>query len=145
MSPKRRIKRRIFILGLVALMGAGCGDATEPINVPNTPNTNSSASVEIRASEFNKPAQKGDGGAVKAPASFAPDTPAPIITSPAPGKAPVAAPVSSCDCPSGDLDCKDFDDQDAAQEVFDCCMEQYGYDKHRLDRDHDDVACEANR
>lgn len=50
----------------------------------------------------------------------------------------------SCYCPSSDVDCGDFSTHDAAQEVFDCCLELKGSDVHRLDgNDNDGLACES--
>lgn len=67
------------------------------------------------------------------------DSPKPTNTAPA----PTPAPAPSCNC-SSDLDCSDFASHDEAQEVHDCCMEQVGYDFHRLDgNDNDGLACES--
>ena len=67
-------------------------------------------------------------------------TPTPTIT-PTPWRPP-PTPIPACDC-SGDLyNCTDFTTQVAAQACFDYCMQEVGYDVHKLDRDEDGIACE---
>ena len=87
------------------------------------------------------------------PADGAVEVPtAPIVTTPTPKSAPVQAPAPvpepapapSCYCPSADVDCPDLGSRSNAQAVFNCCMDKYGYDYHRLDRDSDGLACESN-
>jgi len=64
-------------------------------------------------------------------------TPTPTIT-----PRPPPTPIPTCDC-SGDIyNCTDFTTQAAAQACYDYCMQEVGYDVHRLDRDDDGVACE---
>ena len=69
-------------------------------------------------------------------------TPAPTPTiTPTPWRPP-PTPIPTCDC-SGDIyNCPDFTTQAAAQACYDYCMQEVGYDVHKLDRDGDGMACE---
>lgn len=52
-------------------------------------------------------------------------------------------PAAPCQC-TGDLyNCSDFDYHWQAQQCYDYCMQQAGYDVHRLDSDKDGIACES--
>jgi len=46
-------------------------------------------------------------------------------------------------CSSNFYNCRDFATQHEAQQVFDYCMAQVGFDVHRLDGDNDGIACET--
>ena len=39
--------------------------------------------------------------------------------------------------------CTDFNSQNEAQAVYDMCLDQVGYDIHKLDSDGDNIACES--
>lgn len=58
--------------------------------------------------------------------------------------APAPKPAPACSCPVADVDCPDLGSHANAQAVYECCMDKYGYDYHRLDRDKDGLACESN-
>ncbi len=69
---------------------------------------------------------------VKKETVVAPPAPKPVVTAP------------SCNCPAADLDCTDFDTQEEAQAMHDCCVATKGWDSHRLDgNDNDGLACES--
>lgn len=50
---------------------------------------------------------------------------------------------SSINCSSNSYNCSSFKTQSEAQNVFDYCMKQVGYDVHKLDRDGDGKVCET--
>ena len=50
---------------------------------------------------------------------------------------------SPCDCSGNIYNCSDFSTQSEAQRCYEYCLEQKGYDVHRLDRDKDGIACES--
>jgi len=54
---------------------------------------------------------------------------------------PTRRPV--CGCWSNLYKCSDFATQSAAQQCFDYCWQQVGFDVHRLDGDDDGEACES--
>ncbi len=68
------------------------------------------------------------------------EIPKETITEPTP---PLEIEVDLCDCQSNLFNCSDFSTHAEAQEIFDCCYEQVGYDVHKLDRDGDGSACES--
>lgn len=69
-------------------------------------------------------------------------TPTPT-PAPTPTYRPPPTPIPTCDC-SGDIyNCSDFTWQWQAQVCFDYCMQEVGYDIHKLDRDNDGMACEG--
>lgn len=71
------------------------------------------------------------------------DTSSTPTDDPEPTTAPSTT-TASCSCPSNDLDCGDFATHAEAQAIHDCCMDQVGYDVHRLDgSDNDGQACES--
>ena len=91
----------------------------------------------------------------KAPPPLPTSTATPTHTStPRPTATPTCTPTPTktatpteqpevCSC-SGDIhNCSDFDTQAEAQACFDYCLAEVGYDVHRLDADHDGVACES--
>ena len=41
------------------------------------------------------------------------------------------------------VNCDDFYSQEDAQQAYDSCMEEVGYDVHRLDNDGDGIVCEG--
>lgn len=51
-------------------------------------------------------------------------------------------PTPACRCDRNLYDCKDFENQETAQECFDYCYEDHG-DVHYLDMDEDDKVCEG--
>ena len=77
----------------------------------------------------------------------------PTATSPPPTITPTAtiiiqptqsAPGNCNTCLSNAYNCPYFSTQIEAQACFDYCMDQVGYDVHRLDGDDDGIACEWN-
>jgi len=52
---------------------------------------------------------------------------------------------SDCDCTANLYNCPDFPTQHEAQACFEHCRDLGAGDIHRLDRDHDGIACEWNR
>lgn len=54
-----------------------------------------------------------------------------------------SAPPGCSTCAADVYNCSDFDTQAEAQSCFDYCVEQVGYDVHRLDADNNGVACES--
>jgi micrococcal nuclease len=49
----------------------------------------------------------------------------------------------SCDCSGNKYNCSDFKTHNEAQNLYDCCIREVGYDVHRLDRDNDGIVCES--
>ena len=76
------------------------------------------------------------GSACTSPSQPAPSepvaTPPPAVTTP-----------SSYNCQSNTYNCTDFSSHEKAQAVYDYCIQQVGYDVHRLDSDDDGLACES--
>ena len=76
-------------------------------------------------------------------------TPVPTFTStPMPTSTPTVAPTPTSaiqlwDCSANVYNCSDFSTHDEAQQVFDYCFEQVGFDVHQLDGDDDGIACES--
>ncbi len=112
---------------LPCLMGAGCSG--EPVTVKATAKPSVAPTAEQVVTPSNEPAE--------VPAAQ------PKIQTTEPVKTEEAR-KESCSCPSSDMDCPDFSSHEEAQNVYDCCYKKYGYDKHRLDRDKDGLACERN-
>lgn len=110
----------ILVLFVALLICIASGDAQEPTSSTPTP-------------EF-------DHWVVAPLVQKAHVEPTPTIT-PTPWRPP-PTPIPPCGC-SGDLyDCTDFTTQVVAQACYDYCMQEVGYDVHKLDRDEDGIACE---
>lgn len=65
---------------------------------------------------------------------------------PAPPSQPAAPPAPAppvCSCAGDTLNCSDFATHAQAQACFDYCVAQGRGDVHRLDADHDGLACES--
>jgi len=75
-----------------------------------------------------------------APTPTATSTPVPTAT---PVPTPTAIPAGPCSCAGNLYNCPDFSTQRSAQACFAYCLDQVGYDIHRLDGDNDGVACES--
>lgn len=65
---------------------------------------------------------------------------------------PVASPIIepepvvsdyACSCSGNTKNCSDFLSHSEAQAYYECCMQQVGYDVHKLDRDKNGLACES--
>ena len=70
-------------------------------------------------------------------------TPTPVATStPTVAPTPTSA-IQLWDCSANVYNCSDFSTHAEAQEVFEYCFEQVGFDVHRLDADNDGIACES--
>lgn len=63
---------------------------------------------------------------------------------PTPSPTAPSEPQPACDCSYNRYNCSDFDTQAAAQACYDYCLTTVGFDVHRLDGDHDGIACESN-
>jgi len=57
-------------------------------------------------------------------------------------QAPTPKPSAQCECSSDTYNCSSFKTHDEAQALYDCCGGASN-DIHRLDNDHDGVACES--
>jgi hypothetical protein len=51
--------------------------------------------------------------------------------------------AEDCSCDQNEYNCAEFDKEYIAQICYDRCLNQVGYDVHRLDEDNDGDACEA--
>lgn len=68
--------------------------------------------------------------------------PAPTVSDPTPESN--TSTTASCSCSTNSFNCGDFTTHDQAQAVYECCMNQVGYDVHQIDgSDNDGQACES--
>ncbi len=110
-----------------------------PTNTP-TP-TAISTSIPTELPPTDTPIPPTDTPLPQPPPPPPTNTPAPPPPPPIPTPAPPSAPAV-CDC-SGDLyNCSDFATHSEAQACFDHCKSLGRGDIHRLDRNHNDLACE---
>jgi len=75
------------------------------------------------------------------PRPTATPVPQPTAPPPPPTAAPPPAPV--CDCSGNIYNCSDFSSHAAAQACYEYCISVGAGDIHRLDGDHDGIACES--
>lgn len=75
----------------------------------------------------------------------APQEPEVTEPQPEPPTVPQTTPTTyTCDCSTNTKNCSDFTTHTEAQAYYECCMDQVGYDVHRLDgSDNDGLACES--
>ncbi len=70
------------------------------------------------------------------------ETPTTTVSVPTPE--PTPSTTASCSCSTNSYNCGDFTTHDQAQAVYECCMNQVGYDVHQIDgSDNDGQACES--
>jgi len=80
---------------------------------------------------------------VPTPASTIPAQPLSTPTPSTPKPTEPSTTVGDCSCSGNSYNCTNFQTHQQAQNLYACCLQKTGTDIHRLDADHDGLACET--